>query len=213
MKKYWFTFLIISSVVLSSCSDDNMKIDPKVEGTEITKFEFLKSGNPKLTWDSYATIENGVIHGRLPWGVDMTNLVASFDHTGASVRSNNQAQISGETSNDFSTLQIYEVSTNDSQTGRYEVDMTYFTGLPIIYLQTDNNDPIDSKESYFTGSISMEGGRYFDDMNSTGMKIRGRGNSTWGIHPKKPFQLKFSDKTSMLGMPEDKKWIFFSGVF
>ena len=39
------------------------------------------------------------------------------------------------------------------------------------------------------------------------MKIRGRGNSTWG-HPKKPFQMKLSDKSSFLGMPSDKKWLF-----
>ena len=40
------------------------------------------------------------------------------------------------------------------------------------------------------------------------MKIRGRGNSTWGLHPKKPFQMKLSDKAEFLGMPKDKKWLF-----
>ena len=42
------------------------------------------------------------------------------------------------------------------------------------------------------------------------MKIKGRGNSTWWLGEtwgKKPFQVKFSDKTALLGMPEDKKWI------
>ena len=32
------------------------------------------------------------------------------------------------------------------------------------------------------------------------MKIRGRGNSTWFIHPKKPFQMKLSDKSEFLGL-------------
>jgi len=40
------------------------------------------------------------------------------------------------------------------------------------------------------------------------MKIRGRGNSTWFLHPKKPYQLKFSKKKSVLGLPEDKRWLF-----
>ena len=40
------------------------------------------------------------------------------------------------------------------------------------------------------------------------MKIRGRGNSTWGLHPKKPFQMKLDDKAEFLGMPNDKKWLF-----
>ncbi len=39
------------------------------------------------------------------------------------------------------------------------------------------------------------------------MKIRGRGNSTWG-HPKKPYQLKFKTQTKVLGIPKDRKWIF-----
>ena len=135
-------------------------------------------------------------------------MVASFDHTGSGVRVNNNLQISGETVNDFAQIQNYSVSTSDGKLGQYEVDITYFTGLPIIYLETTNGEEIDSKEDYFTGSVSMEGSRYFTDLSSTTMKIRGRGNSTWGIHPKKPFQLKFDDKTEMLGMPKDKKWIF-----
>ena len=45
------------------------------------------------------------------------------------------------------------------------------------------------------------------------MKIKGRGNSTWWICTdasagavvgKCPYQVKFGDKTSILGMPEDK---------
>jgi hypothetical protein len=37
--------------------------------------------------------------------------------------------------------------------------------------------------------------------------MRGRGHSTWGLHPKKPYQVKFEDKTPVLGMPEDKRWV------
>ena len=48
----------------------------------------------------------------------------------------------------------------------------------------------------------------FSKLYDTEMKIRGRGNSTWYFHLKKAFQLKFGDKTEMLGMPKDKKWIF-----
>ena len=40
------------------------------------------------------------------------------------------------------------------------------------------------------------------------MEIRGRGNSTWYLHPKKPYQMKLSDKAEVLGIPKDKKWIF-----
>lgn len=207
MNKKWSALWIIALMILSSCSDDSNDIEPVVQGTKITKFEFLKTDNSTLNYDIYAKIEDGFIQGRLPLGTEIKDMVASFDHTGARVLSNDEVQLSGETSNDFSGIQNYEVITDEGSSGRYEVDMTYFTGLPVLYLQIDNNLTIDSKDSYFTGSVSMEGGRQFKDMNSTVMKIRGRGNSTWA-HPKKPYQLKFDEKTEMLGMPEDKKWIF-----
>ena len=205
---YVCTLLILPMMMLSSCSDDSNGIDPVIQGTEISEFYFLKAYNPELDSDQYATIENNIISGRLPLEVEIQNMVASFEHDGAEILINNSAQISGETPNDFTQIQNYTVNTADGNVGQYEVDMTYFTGLPIIYIETANGLEIDSKEDYFPGTMSMEGGRFFTDLSSTTMKIRGRGNSTWGVHPKKPYQLKFSEKTEMLGMPEDKKWIF-----
>ena len=208
MKNILSVLLVIPMLLLWSCSDDSTEIEPVVQGTEITKFYFLKASNPDLDVDRYATIENDIISTRLPLGSDIQNMVASFSHSGAEVLVNNIAQISGETVNDFTEIQNYRVSTIDGKSGQYEVDMTYFTGLPVIYIETENNQEIDSKEDYFTGTLSMEGGRYYSDSPTTPMKIRGRGNSTWGVHPKKPYQLKFDEKTEMLGIPKDKKWIF-----
>jgi len=208
MKKTLTLLLVIPMLILASCSDEPADIVPVVEGTEITDFYFLKANNPNLNGDQYATIENNIISGRLPLESDIQNMVASFEHNGSEIRINNNIQVTGETVNSFAQIQNYSVSTSDGKLGQYEVDITYFTGLPIIYLETTNGEEIDSKEDYFTGSLAMEGSRYFEDLASSTMKIRGRGNSTWGIHPKKPYQLKFDDKTEMLGMPKDKKWIF-----
>jgi hypothetical protein len=38
------------------------------------------------------------------------------------------------------------------------------------------------------------------------MEIRGRGNSTWDW-PKKPYRLKLTNSTSLLGMPASKHWV------
>ncbi len=208
MKNILPVLLIIPMMILSSCNDDSTAIEPVVQGTEISKFYFLKSSNPDLDKDRYAIIENEIISGRFPLGTDMQHMVAGFVHNGSEILVNNKAQISNETANDFTEIQNYTVTTTEGKSGQYEVDMTYFTGLPVIYLETTNGAEIDSKEDYFTGSVSIEGGRYFTDFRSTAMQIRGRGNSTWGVHPKKPYQLKFAEKTEMLGMPKDKKWIF-----
>ena len=208
MKNLFYRIFLFTAVLLTSCSDESGNIEPVKEGTEITKFYFLKSDNGNLPYDIYLDIEDKYISERMPLGVDVNKLVATFEHNGSDVFVNNIEQVSSTTSNDFSDVLNYTVKTADGAEGKYEVDLTKFTGLPIIYINTTGGEPIDSKEDYRTGSISIDGGRYFDNFIETDMKIRGRGNSTWWVHPKKPYQLKFGDKTEMLGMPEDKKWIF-----
>jgi len=205
MKK--ISLLLILLFLLVNCSDDTVIVDPIIEGTEITNFSFLKANNPSLDSDVLLDINNNSISGILSYNTDITNLIATFEHDGLEVKSNNINQISGTTYNDFKNIVNYTVVTSDGREEVYDVDATYYTGLPIIYVNT-NGVAIDSKEDYREGFASIYGGRDFENLSDTEMKIRGRGNSTWYFHPKKAFQLKFSDKTEMLGMPKDKKWIF-----
>ena len=93
-----------------------------------------------------------------------------------------------------------------------------FTGLPILYVDTEGSE-INSKEDYVEGSVSIIGSNDFPDLSSAEMKIKGRGNSTWwqgGIgrpdNMKKPFQIKFGDKTKVLNMPKDKKWVLLAEI-
>ena len=84
-----------------------------------------------------------------------------------------------------------------------------FTGLPILYIDT-NGIAIDSKEDYVEGVASIIGGENYPDLVEAEMKIKGRGNSTWwqgGVWGKKPYQIKFDDKTEVLNIPKDKKWV------
>ena len=93
-----------------------------------------------------------------------------------------------------------------------------FTGLPILYVDTGGSE-INSKEDYMKGSVSIIGASNFPDLSSSEIKIKGRGNSTWwqgGIgrpdNMKKPFQIKFGDKTEVLNMPKDKKWVLLAEI-
>ena len=84
-----------------------------------------------------------------------------------------------------------------------------FTGLPILHVNT-SGVAIDSKEDYVEGVSSIVGGTNYPSFQDLEMKIKGRGNSTWwqgGIWGKKPYQIKFGDKTEVLNMPKDKKWV------
>ncbi len=175
--------------------------------TDISQFAFFKTENPALSGDLVLQIDGTNISGRVPDNVDVTSLVASVAHGGNALKVNNIAQISGQTPNDFTQLQQYTVTTNDGSSKSYTVDLTKFTGLPIIYLSTENALSITSKDDYLVGKISISGGREFENADVVDMKIRGRGNSTWE-HPKKPYQMKLKDNAQLLGMPEDRTWLF-----
>ena len=202
-----YAILLIASLFFVSCgSDDSEEIITKVEGTEITNFSFLKIKNPSLNFDVNLEVNDNMISGKLPYNADIDNLIATFDHNGLSLLLNNDPQISGTTYNDFSKIVNYTVKTTDGREKGYNVDVTYFTGLPIVYINT-NELPIDSKEDYRAGFASVYGGRNFNNIAASEIEIRGRGNSTWYFHPKKAYQMKFGEKTELFGMPKDKKWI------
>lgn len=82
--------------------------------------------------------------------------------------------------------------------------------LPVLYIQTENNAPIVSKEDYINATY------YLDAMELAGyqsigsastpltMEIKGRGNYTWRDFNKKPYRLKLSEKQPLMGMTKSK---------
>lgn len=82
--------------------------------------------------------------------------------------------------------------------------------LPVLYINTENNTAITSKETYVNATY------YLDNMGIEGieaigskdeplsMQIRGRGNYTWSDFDKKPYRLKLADKQPLLGMKKNK---------
>ena len=80
------------------------------------------------------------------------------------------------------------------------------TGLPVLYLDTQDKQPITSKEDYVAGSLYIRGNGAFADMDPAACEVRGRGNTTWEW-PKKPYLVKLEKKASLLGMPKHKRWV------
>lgn len=82
------------------------------------------------------------------------------------------------------------------------------SSLPHIYVATEKNKAINTKEDYINATISIDGKEFYDDYEgATG--IRGRGNSTWGF-PKKPYKLKLDSKAPLFGLESYKTWILLS---
>ena len=201
-------------IFIVSCGSENDEIvlnqsfsDPP----SLNSFSFLSSINPNLERNVTLNFENRLngqtFTGVIDANINISELIPTFSFTGSHVSVNGMLQQSGISTNNFNNIITYTVSNDDGIKKNYIIDITKFTGLPIINITTDNSEPIISKEVYLKGSVDLDGWRYFEDLENLSMKIRGRGHSTW-THPKKPFQMKLSDKSSFLGMPSDKKWLF-----
>ena len=83
--------------------------------------------------------------------------------------------------------------------------------LPVIYIETENHQPIISKEEYLNSSYWLDpmGAEGIEPLGSEitplPMQIRGRGHSSWK-GPKKPYKIKLGKKTALMGMSKNKHW-------
>lgn len=85
--------------------------------------------------------------------------------------------------------------------------------LPIVYIHTVNKTPVTDKETKIDASFWVEIPDSCPDKqfalgsgaSPLPITIKGRGNSTWTF-PKKPYTIKFSKKTELLGMPKHKSF-------
>jgi hypothetical protein len=168
-------------------------------------FIFRSSNNPlSLSSDVVCTIEDNNIHVLISHIVPSKKLIPDFSFEGKEVLVNGVVQESGRDSVDFSTPVEYTVQSGTGESKQYTVRVSSFTGLPIVFINTNGNAPIDSKDNYVDGTIRVV--ENFVTTTSGEMKIKGRGNSTWGL-PKKPYKIKFDKKTSLLSEPADKEWV------
>lgn len=78
--------------------------------------------------------------------------------------------------------------------------------MPLININTENKKSITSKEEWVKCDVSTS--LCEEKYVVTGLtgKIKGRGNSTWGM-PKKPYKFKLDEKANILGLGKAKNWV------
>lgn len=76
---------------------------------------------------------------------------------------------------------------------------------PTVVIDTAGGAPILDKENYVQAQLTMGATAAFPQALNLSTRIRGRGNSTWNME-KKPYRLKFDNKSKVLGMTSDKDW-------
>jgi len=79
--------------------------------------------------------------------------------------------------------------------------------LPTLMLETDNGLDVQSKENYEHGNLTIVHQGQTQPLYEGGIRIRGRGNSTWRLD-KKPYRINLDQAGSLLGMPATaRNWV------
>lgn len=155
----------------------------------------------------------------LPKLADRSNLTINVDYSvpekEASVYDENNIKLgilkSGEANNYFTNDKII-LKFDDENTETYTINVLQST-LPSVFLNIDGGDAalnaIDADKNH---DIGYPGTAVINDSSNktktaTFKKMKGRGNYTW-TYSKRPYQVSFDKKISMLGMPKSKKWLF-----
>ena len=201
-----------ATVIIKTASNDISVYVEQHQGppanvnSSISKFKFSVDDNKmQIINDIEFKIEDNRITGRIPYYTKLESLIARFETNASMVKVGETIQISGVTANNFVEPVEYTVLHEDGSEETYTVEVTNFTGLPVLFIYTDNKEPIASKDNYVNGTIFFDGAGEFENLTAP-MRIKGRGNSTWSM-PKKPYRIKFDEKQSMAGFPANKDWV------
>jgi hypothetical protein len=85
-----------------------------------------------------------------------------------------------------------------------------YCAVPRIDIDMIHSASSISKETYLDAKISISGFEMYDDFADS-VKIKGRGNSTWG-YSKKPYRLKFESKVKPFGLTKGKSWVLLANA-
>ena len=155
----------------------------------------------------------------LPKLADRSNLTINVDYSvpekEASVYDENNIKLgilkSGEANNYFTNDKII-LKFDDENTETYTINVLQST-LPSVFLNIDGGDAaLNEINADPNHDIGHPGTAVINDASNTSTtatfkKMKGRGNYTW-TYSKRPYQVSFDEKISMLGMPKSKKWLF-----
>lgn len=163
--------------------------------------------------DKQIAIQNEYLSVGVPLTVDVSQLEGDLDYTWLV---NNVEKGKDATY----TLQAEDLGkfvrvTVDAD-GENFSDELYFSTLPVVYIDTENQAAVTSKETYINAQLFIQGNDTYKPENTTLYKgateIKGRGNSTWGL-PKKPYKLKLDKKTDLFGFGKNKHWVLLANYY
>ena len=80
------------------------------------------------------------------------------------------------------------------------------TYLPTVKITTSDGSAVTSEDDYADATIAIVDPSSSSNNYSGAITIKGHGNTTWEM-PKKPYKVKLSSKSKILGMHSEKNWV------
>lgn len=170
--------------------------------------------------ETYATVNDsadGVVFAE-PYALEGKPLTVKYDGNTTNLQYKwyiNGELIPSEESESFNVEKAHyektivaEVWVNEAKVG--ETSM-FCSKLPVLYIDTEGEAEVTTKEYYIYAQMHLQGNDLYNSKNTTlytgATEIKGRGNSTWEMFPKKPYKLKLDKKTNLFGMGKNKHWV------
>ena len=153
----------------------------------------------------------GKIVYRIGEVIDLTGLAVINIYSDDSKEQTEDYTVIGDTFTAGVFPVIVSAKSDASKTASFDITVSnelMHTGLPVVYIETENAAPITSKETYVNMNLTIVSDNADHCIVKTGFtdRIRGRGNSTWS-YPKKPYRINFRQDTPLFGLTEARNWV------
>ncbi len=227
-KKWFIGVMCIGLLAFAGCTQNDTQQNPNTELGDTTQQSAVQPDEamaqlPCFTYDDggrviqgYYAPQDGVNYLFVPSTQAMGDVVihvgdADIADASAGVLDAQSSTVAGAFANSGDTVAL-----TGADGTVYTVAAMQST-LPSVYIDLQDTTMADihaDKDTKHKGNsiyISTLDGAY-DLAVEDSVEIKGRGNSTWAGYEKKPYQIKFDDKTSVLGMGEAKKWILLANA-
>ena len=216
MRHLFWIFILLGNLLLSNCTNSekvNDKPDIPLNDTiepRLLSMEFFAADNPREIVENAVCeiIGDSVVHCWIPNIMQHKQLIPCFSFEGERVYAENQLIESRVSVIDFTTPVLLIVKSQDKMK-QYPVYVHAFTGLPVLWIETEEKKEVISKDSYIDAHFTLiedVATRSAGEVIKVEGKIKGRGNSTWAA-AKKPYRIKFNSSVSLLDEPKDKSWV------
>lgn len=185
----------------------------------------LSGDDCQLALDHVGTVQTRSSYVTTPQNYKLVRVEQVYDGNTEEMKVGQYRAVIEDTMNaiDYDEMAALVLNVEDSNGNKVQISSCAFevkgffdeklkTGLPVVFVNTPNSEPIKSKVDWMAGTTMtiVKPDMTIDYQGA--LSIKGRGNTTWG-RPKNPYALKLDSKSKVLDMPKNKRWCLLANWF